>query len=252
MFCSLDVIFIEKKFFGTAYAGLVKDANGKPVGAQMGIRQSVLDEDLGLTQWSSWKEQLSFGGIVDSYTVSSHLPIIQTSTPAENLNDFLYFVVAHEIGHIFDYANLINETKNCPEVPDDQEPLECELQEGSWGSIGWLTTQKPKAENDSLNRSQLCFYWCDGNTLGASTISNLYADLFKTNFISIYSTTQPWDDFADSLAYFLMKRNLDTAYSIHTNQGQSYDIMKKLNSPVWRTKRQYLEKFISRTDIIYP
>lgn len=61
MFCSLNYIFIEKEFFGTAYASPLKDSNGNIIGAMMGIRQSVLDENLNLETWASWKEQLSFG-----------------------------------------------------------------------------------------------------------------------------------------------------------------------------------------------
>jgi len=104
MFCSLRHIYIEKDFFGTAYAGLVKDEAGRPIGAKMGIRKSVLDENLNLGLWASWKEQLSFGGVTDSYTLTPNLPSIQTASDG-NLNDFLYFVVAHEFGHIFDFIN---------------------------------------------------------------------------------------------------------------------------------------------------
>lgn len=67
MFCSLKVIYVEKEFSGTAYAGTIKDPSGKIVGAQMGIRKSVLDSQLNLSAWASWKEQLSFGGKTDSY-----------------------------------------------------------------------------------------------------------------------------------------------------------------------------------------
>lgn len=253
MFCSLDVIFIEKNFFGTAYAGLLKDENGKVIGAQMGIRKSVLDDGLDLTTWASWKEQLSFGGITDSYTFSPHLPVIETSSPITTVSDFLYFVVAHEFGHIFDFSNKLNKIIDCPEAPDGQERLECEMDPDSWGGISWITDKRPKPQNDFLNRSFLCFYWCNGNPIDPEKVPQIYADLYyDTDFISIYATTQPWDDFADSFAYFLMSQNLNSTYKINAHPGESYDVIAKLNSPLWKKKYEYLEEFLKRTDIIYP
>ncbi|MBK9321986.1 MAG: hypothetical protein IPM97_03335 [Bdellovibrionaceae bacterium] len=88
MFCSLKHIFVEKHFFGTAYAGTLKDQNGAMNGAMMGIRQSVLDQNLNLTTWASWKEQLSFGGVADSYTSSPDLPHIETSSKQARMTFF--------------------------------------------------------------------------------------------------------------------------------------------------------------------
>ena len=79
MFCSLKHIYIEKKFYGTAYAFGTYDQDKKMDGAELGIRQSVLDQNLKLTNWASWKEQLSFGGVTDSYTVTPYLPRIETT-----------------------------------------------------------------------------------------------------------------------------------------------------------------------------
>lgn len=251
MFCSLNYIYVEKKFFGTAYAGLIYDEKGKILGAQMGIRQSVLDEQLNLTTWSSWKEQLSFGGVKDSYTVLPHLPKYETASPS-HLSDFLYFVVAHEFGHIFDFANNVNKTKNCPENPDKQEQPECEMDENGWGGISWITDKKAKAENEFTYRTSLCFYWCEGKTIDSLLIPKLYNDLFATQFISTYATTQPWDDFADSLAYFLMNRHLSSSVVLHNSEGESYNIMAKLKSPLWLPKWQYIERFLARKDIAYP
>ncbi len=250
MFCSLTGIFIEKKFDGTAYAGRNMDHNGNPTGgAFIGIRKSVLDENLNLRTWASWKEQLSFGGILDSYTLSKNLPHIATHSNTE-VSDFLYFVIAHEFGHNFDFANKLNTMKNCDQAKD--EDAECEMSEKSWGAISWITNIKPKPANDFTNIKGLCFYWCKENALKFTDVPQVYSDLAKTNFISLYATTQPWDDFADSIAYYLVSQNLNTSYTIDTRQENSYDIMAKLHSPLFAEKYQYIENFLNRTDIQYP
>ncbi|MDD4976370.1 MAG: hypothetical protein PHY93_18575 [Bacteriovorax sp.] len=251
MFCSLKRIYIENQFFGTAYASLMYDTNGNRDGALIGIRKSVLDESLSLATWASWKEQLSFGGVTDSYTVTPDLPHVTTSSNSK-ANDFLYFVITHEFGHLFDFSNNLNEQINCPEPTPENEDPECKMAEGSWGAISWETDRKPKPINEFQNRSGLCFYVCEGKTLNKADVPGLYESLLKTDFVSTYSATQIWDDFAESLAYFTIDQKLASRYMLNTKQGKYYDSISKLSSPIFATKSQYLKNFLERTDILYP
>lgn len=252
MFCSVKKIFIEKKFGGTAYASYIENDQGKRDGAFIGIRKSVLDESLDLTTWASWKEQLSFGGIKDSYTVTSDLPQITAFSKAGK-DTFLYFVITHEFGHLFDFANNLNKQENCPEPkPGTDESPECKMAAGSWGSISWDTDLKTNPESDFKNRSGLCFYSCNDNHLSKEDVPDLYQSLLHSNFISSYASTNPWDDFAESLAYFTVDQNLSAHYEIDTKQGEKYDSILKLTSPVFEQKLKYIKEFITRTDIAYP
>lgn len=250
MFCSLKVIYIEKEFFGTAYAGLIKDEKGATLGAQVGIRKSVLDENLNLTNWATWKEQLSFGGTKTSYNPTLTFPRIISSSNTPALNDLLYFVITHEFGHIFDFANNLNKTTSCINEGTDKE--ECQMDENSWGGISWISSKKVKPLNEFAHRTELCFYWCDGKNLDPALAPQIYPNLYNTDFISIYATTQPWDDFADSLAYFMMNQNLNTKYQIETSNSLNFDIMTKLKSQIWFNKYNYIENFINKKEIIYP
>lgn len=251
MFCSVKFIFIEKDFFGTAYAGQIKDSDGKINGAMIGIRKSLLDQPPDLATWATWKEQLSFGGVYDSYTLTPDLPQVLTQSQIQT-NDFLYFVITHEFGHLLDFANDVNKTKSCAEAENSQDHGECEMDEQGWGAFSWITDRKPKLENEFPHRSELCFYWCEGKPLLKNDVPQVYADMDQTSFISIYATTQPWDDFADSVAYFTMSKNLKLNYLISTKQGKTYDIVARLKSPRFSKKYAYLEKFLQRADLIYP
>lgn len=258
MFCSLKKIFVENSFTGTAYAGAIYNSQGQPVGAMMGVRRSVLDEKLSLENWASWKEQLSFGGAPDSYTHQDNLPQVKVriaNPPSKDFNDLLYFAIAHEFGHIFDFANGLNFTLHCtPEHP----PLgsgDCELAKGTWGSISWIRTTKPNPDNDFINRSGLCFYNCGQSYLSENVIPQIYSNLYLSQFISSYAATQPWDDFADSLAYYVIDKNLHADYSVQTSakiDAVSYDIMSKLHSDVFASKYNYIENFLNRANIRYP
>ena len=252
MFCSLNRIFIERQFGGTAYASSIDDEQGNPNGAIIGIRKSVLDESLSLSTWSSWKEQLSFGGITDSYTLTPELPHVITSSTTRT-NDFLYFVIAHEFGHLFDFANGLNNRADCPEPESEEDEMpECNMAEGSFGSISWKTDQQTNSESDFKNRESLCFYACAGNTLNKTDVSDLYKLLLRKNFISTYAATNPWDDFAESLAYYMLDKNLNAQYVLDTKQGQYYDSISKLSDPIFNVKLKFIEDFLKRSDIIYP
>lgn len=247
MFCSLDIIFIEKSFGGTAYAGLIYDEEDKPIGARMGVRESVLRNGFNLTLWSSWKEQLSFGGNYNAYEYTLDLPNIITVTDHTS-NDFLYFLVAHEFGHFFDFANKINDYEECNFL----NQYVCGFKEGTWGDLTWLRTSEVKEEFDFKNRSGLCFYSCDNQFISFDVIESLYDDLYKSTFISTYAATNSWDDFAEGLSYYLMDKYLATSYYIQLKNGKKYDMMKKLKSPQYAEKYEYIKNFVSRDDILYP
>jgi hypothetical protein len=61
-----------------------------------------------------------------------------------------------------------------------------------------------------------------------------------------------WDDWADSVAYFMFHEALHGQYTIDTHQGDVYDIMKRVESAQFAEKYEYLRQFFARTDIIYP
>ena len=252
MFCSLKHLYIEKIFFGTAYASTTTDQDGKPNGAVMGIRQSVLDEQLSLQTWTSWKEQLSFGGVKDTYTITPNLPQVTTSSNVQ-VNDLLYFILAHEFGHMFDFANSVNQFDDCSTPDsDDEEPL-CDAEENSWSALSWATNLTPKVEFNFSLRSKLCFYFCNAeNKLSVVDVHLVYESLSKTNFISTYAATNPYDDFADSLAYYVIDQKLNSSYVLDTKQNQTYDSMTKLKDPIFRSKYEYIENFLNKPDIKYP
>jgi hypothetical protein len=127
VFCSLKVIHIEQKFVGTAYAGVIQDETGSITGAEMGIRKSVLDQQLSLAAWATWKEQLSFGGKKDLYSPTEGLPFVTTNL--EGMDSFLYFVFAHEFGHILDSTHNLNRyaSDECSTDLSSSPSHECEM-----------------------------------------------------------------------------------------------------------------------------
>lgn len=246
MFCSIRLILIETEFFATAYASNAKDHEGNITGAILGIRKSVIDQNLNLSKFSSWKEQLSFGGESASYTPSSLLPEIITKSKTKT-NDFLYFVIAHEFAHFFDFANNVNQFEKCY-----GDEYQCPATKGSWTELSWSNEYRINDANYFTNSSALCFYLCDNSYIDISDINNIYTNLFSTNFISTYAATNPWDDFAESLAYYVMDKYLETDYVLKTNQGLDFDVIQSLHSDDFASKYKYVDEFLSGKNIKYP
>ncbi len=246
MFCSVKYIFIEKKFYGTGYAGLLYDQQNNLDGAMIGVRKSALDNNLKFSQFASWKEQLSFGGNTQNYSLKQDLPSVLTKSKSD-VNLFLYFLIVHEFGHLFDLANGLN-NQDCKTSGHST----CSSKTGSWSAIGWKNLQDPKAKNDFKRRQDLCFYLCNNNPLPANSAISIYKDLAQTDFLSLYSSTNILEDFADSLAFFMIDQDLHAKYKVFASKDLVNNVIKKIHSKKFIRKYSYLEDFVSRADLIYP
>jgi hypothetical protein len=260
VFCGLGKIWIEQNFKGTAYAGTTPDGSM----AIMGIRESALIGDFPLAFWTSWKEQLSFGGIKDRYELTPGLPVIEATLDARGANDFLYYVIAHEFGHVLDFANKVN-SYDCPQDPANPE-APCPATPGTWSAISW-EAMIPREENlpgdpwglqnwvlkpasQFAHREALCFYDCATNN--ASVVPALYAGLWRTDFLTTYATTNSWDDFAESVAFWVGAREAGLKYGILLGDGTFYPWSDKLEAPVFARKRAYLDAFLTSPTLRYP
>jgi hypothetical protein len=238
MFCSLRHLYIENQITSTAYAQSLVKSDGTPAGgANVGIRRSILDQALHYAPWESWKEQLSFGGTTQSYVPSATLPFYELTGP-DNIQVFLYAVMAHEFGHLFDFANGLNRFGSTGPT--------------GWSVLSWSNASTPIPNDDFADRKKFCFYSCGGNTSDISIANALYSALDQTSFISSYAATNPWDDFAESISYYYLHQHLGRDVTLNTSQGMQFPVTGKLSAPVFTQKLNYIQNFLSRSDILYP
>ena len=243
MFCSVQTINVESTLTSVAYGGMTFG------GAQIGIRKSLIDEALDVSTLISWKEQLPLGVSRDSYTVNPELPRVQVSGLNTGIETLAFYVIAHEFGHLFDFSNDLNSFRNCSGHATGSDS--CIPASGSWTALSWKTGRTPRPENDYAHRREVCFYDC-GAPLAKSAVSSLYAGLAKTSFVTLYASTNPYDDLAETMAFFMLAAQPMGGYMLDTRQGERYDLLAKLKAPEFAAKHVYMSDFLSRSDIEYP
>ncbi len=231
MFCKVERIYVEKNIPSTAYAS--------PWSSAIGMRKSLLDEKLTFAHWATWKEQLTFGGKLDSYLVDEALPTFVSNGTHE---DFVMNVVIHEFVHLFDFANDLNETEGF------------KFKAGSWGEIGWKSNGLPLPSFDFADRKSICFYDCGTSPVAKTKVTAIYNDVYtKTNFLNTYTSRNPREDFADTFAfYYTYELSPDLSYVLETRQGASYDFKQELNSTRLAKKLDYIKGFVGKADLLYP
>jgi hypothetical protein len=253
MFCSLRRVYVEVGLESTAYASSLEDSSGKSQGAVMGFRKSILDNNMSAQLWTSWKEQLNFGGelATSSKKINKELPHFSIKLEDNSIQDLIYMVVAHEFGHFFDFANKVNQFDDCKRSWGDEV---CLATQDTWTSISWESNHKPLEIYDYDHRDELCFYSCKKTKkfISLDNADALYQGLFESNFITSYASTNPWDDFAESVAYIFMESEIGLKYKAKTPSGLQFNYRKKLLSDNYLEKRQYLDSFFANRSLQYP
>ena len=230
MYCHVDKIWVEKELDSTAYASPIYDRNHQMVGGGVGIRQEVLESPLSFGQWLSWKEETSFGGGLKS--TGSSLNLIKYVSNKTEREFFLDYVMNHEFGHLFDFANDVNNNSA-----------------DSWTNISWYYST-PKKKYDYPLRDRLCYYSCHGDFLDRKDAAVLFSGLLKTNFLSTYASRHPSEDWAETFAHYIAANELGLKYQVDI-EGQSFDMTAHFQSPLLKEKRDYVENFI-KSKILYP
>jgi hypothetical protein len=153
----------------------------------------------------------------------------------------MYFVFAHEFGHLFDFANGVNRfewNQACSQAGT------CASSVGSWSSIAWETSTTHLTTTDFKDSSLLCFYGCQ-KTMTQDQAIELYQDFQHGGFVSTYASTNPWDDFAETLAYYVLRTTMKKSLVVTYADGLSFDATDRLDTPELKKKVGYVQGFLA-------
>jgi hypothetical protein len=229
--CSVQSLYIEKKFFGTAWSAPVDE--DRPQDMLLGLNQRELDAQLKLEPFLSWFEQLSFGGATD-FKVLPHLPTVTVNPHRWKQMTFLVDTLAHEAGHLLDYKNRFNSficdiAGSCQPAP------------GSWTEISWLSESEPLPENDFAERKLICINNCQSDHLDPQRADQFYTILHQSGFVSQLAAINSMEDFAETFSLYVKLKYLGQKIEWNDAKGNVYDGGKILNSRPLQQKLKYLE-----------
>lgn len=219
-FCALTQIRIEKNMSSTAYATADVDENWQPIGGIIGINLAALNSEKDFSTWISWKEQLNFGGSQIPGTLTPGLPRIEAHAQVQNT--LLTYVIIHELSHIFDMANQVQQ---------------------SWGPEFWEDQVTPKQQFNLPARSRFCYYRCNGEFITPTDAIAIYKEIESSIFPNSYSMMSSLEDFAEVSTLYFWKQYPGATYKIHTNENSTYDVLGKLSSAVMKWKVDFVKSF---------
>jgi hypothetical protein len=249
MYCHLKKINVEKTSFGTAYAATMPDANGKTIGGIIGIRKEVLDHALEFPSFLSWKEEISFGGSITS--TDPRLDLIHYQSNPMSPSFTIDFLLAHEFGHLFDFANHLVQVSDCDwDDKTDTQVGTCTVVPNTWGALSWSHAQKALPEQDYFLRDQTCFYSCNGKFLSPLATTTIFNGLMSSNFVSTYAASNMSDDWAESFAYYILSSAQPFNWQVET-QGVTFDLTGHFHGDLLAGKRAYIQNFLNGP-VLYP
>ena len=238
LYCSLEKIWIENQLSTTAYATPIYDNSDTLVAAGIGIKKEFLLASPKLGDWFTEKEVTSYGNEKNALSFKTK----------KNNHSAVYYALNHEFGHILDYANKLNQYETpCGSMTNTKD---CQPTQDSWSVLSWKNASQINQENDHPLFRDLCFYQCGGEYISIEKAPLIFEALFKTNFISTYSTINPKEDWAETFAVYLETLDEKLDLNVETPK-KTFNLSSHFNSHNLKSKRMFIEKFLN-SNIKYP
>jgi hypothetical protein len=192
-----------------------------------------------------------------------------------------FSMLIHELAHLIRRYNTIGDFLDpdaLPDCPPKNDGNKCDkrvLVPNTWATLSWLLIKGEDFAETKIYDYKSIFEIPDPKTgeivaphqrladsyLGSfappaplEIADTFLKELYQTSFLSPAMAMEPEDDWADGVKfYFLFKmiKPSDTLAWV-SKKGEIFDLKAQFNSPRFAAKKAFLEKFFSRTDLIYP
>jgi len=233
--CSLDRIFISDGITSTAFASSITDSFGRMTGGYVGMRKGTFLSQPSTAQIVTWKEQLAYGGSTDFLHNDPKLVQINYDLKMSTLkSDGLFYVLMHELGHLIDFNNQVNNQQGMPTA---------------WTRLSWENSDSPLADATFYKRDDFCFYNCS-SYLDPQDAQQIYSSLAQSSFVTSYASSNPYEDFAENWAWHMMEMSKSPNYTI-TIPGQGSVGMNQVfkSNPKIQKKIEFVDRLWNKPDL---
>ncbi len=189
------------------------------------IRAAILHQDV--SEWLTWKERTCFEAAGSPMSVA---------VEAGKL-DAIVYVLLHEATHVVDSCLRIT-----PAIRSGDQPaggaIASAFTEGVWSG---RTTPSPRYRDPLLERVR---FRARGQTLAIDQAEAVYASLRRTPFVSLYGSSNWYDDLAEYVALYHLTEVLGQPYRIVIRkEGKEAFAYEPLKSDLVRGRVGQMKRF---------
>lgn len=235
---SLAGIYFIDDFGGTGFFDEIQDASGKAVAGFTVLDPSVLQRTA--NAWATWKENTPFRPGAGMKLVAK----IQDAAGDTRTNAIQY-ILLHELGHMAAIGAGVHPSWRLQ--PKDMTQTE----RFAFFRLSWRHAPDRKSlvsvfDDDFRQRKDVVYYF--GAKLGTAQMLPTYEALRRTNFVTLYGATNPFDDFAEAFASYAHVVVMRKPWEIRIERNGR---LVGRYGPCWdeprcAEKRRLLEELLSR------
>jgi hypothetical protein len=197
-------IFMVSDLGGSAFTDYVLNESGQPVAGLVVVDISALNKTA--NKWASWKESSPFRPS-DGTTID-----VTIAEPSyDNRKNALQYILLHEFGHVLSIGGPL-----VPRWGVRADKLN-NLEKMRFFKLSWRLKDFKFASvfDDSwADRSKINFYVPPEKQIAGTIALSGYRHLLATNYPTLYSVTNPFDDFAESFANYVHVVRLNKPWHI--------------------------------------
>lgn len=274
--CQIHRIQLHPRMEQIAYSAMIMpgDPAKKPVYI-IGIQADALATTENKIDFISGKEMKAF------FKNQSDFENPKTAKPyafiqSKVINYQSLYIFAHELAHVLDYQQNITALAgdDCqPQAQVDDLQI-CQYSKGRYGHLSWgeesylikakknkkitlveseaavLAGEKPFWSRKFPSLADICFYNCSTSKNNAMMILT-YDELNRSNFVTLYGSTSPAEDFAESLSLLLLSKTgkFESFQVLQRSEGSGamwpfIDVFKHMQSPIMSEKMRWLNQWL--------
>lgn len=199
-------ILIMRDLGGSGLTDSILDGNGIPFRGFIILDSDVLQSRTA-NQWATWKESTPFKPdptfSIEATIENKHRDLVKYATQ---------YVLLHEIAHVLSVGEDIH--PHWGKAPSSIQ----EIDRFTFFNLSWLVDREKNKYVSRFDAAvfpegpQVVYYF--GADLAASQMATTYANLEKTNFPTLYASTRPDDDWAESFVTYVHSVLLKKPFSI--------------------------------------
>ncbi len=231
-------IYFVEDLGGTGYSEEIVDEGRGPIAGFLVLDRSALDRRTA-NAWATWKENTPFKAQARFRLVSEI-----EKQPQNNRKNAIQYILLHELAHILAIGEKFHPSWNI-EPKDIQSTSDYPFFLLSW-SIAKDDNRYITIFDAAFPQRKDVVYYLEPK-LPADQMVSTYAHLERTNFATLYSVTQPGDDFAEAFANYVHVVLMKKPFAVTIYRDAK---IAKVYTACWiqqrcAEKRELLERFLN-------